>query len=79
MTPRGALQGIAAVALVAVFIVVFYVAPIFLADYQRKHPFPPSERLFVPEWTCYSKYQGGYCERTGPPPRPLWGNQPSKP
>ena len=35
------------------------------------HPRPPlSQRAFVPEWTCYSKYDGGYCLRTGPPPPP---------
>jgi hypothetical protein len=26
----------------------------------------PSKPIYVPhEWTCHSKYYGGYCERTG--------------
>jgi hypothetical protein len=27
---------------------------------------PPDKRVFIPrEWSCHSKYTGGYCERTG--------------
>ena len=27
---------------------------------------PPGQEFFIPrEWSCHSKYQGGYCERTG--------------
>ncbi len=40
----------------------------FFLNYQQRPPL--SQRAFVPEWTCYSKYEGGYCLRTGPPPPP---------
>ena len=27
---------------------------------------PPGEAIDVPhQWSCYSKYEGGYCQRTG--------------
>ena len=27
---------------------------------------PPSQRIYIPhQWACHSRYQGGYCERTG--------------
>ena len=41
----------------------------YFLNYQLVQP-PQSQRAFVPEWTCYSKYDGGYCLRTGPPPPP---------
>jgi len=36
---------------------------------------PPDKRVFIPrEWSCRSKYEGGYCERTGGyGPKGPWG------
>ncbi len=46
------------------------------AELERHRP-PPSQRIFIPrEWTCYSKYRGGLCERTGGiGPNGPWGTE----
>ena len=52
-------------------VLVFAAALAWLEYFLAYHPRPPrSQRAFVAEWTCYSKYDGGYCQRTGPPPPP---------
>jgi hypothetical protein len=38
---------------------------------------PPGKRMQIPhEWTCASKYQGGWCDRTGGVgPNGPWGTE----
>ena len=35
---------------------------------DRFKPHGNEKPAFTPEWTCHSRYNGGYCERTGPRP-----------